>query len=131
MITPTSLPAGVRIELSRAPLTPGSHPIVDEWMTMLNERLDECVETLHRERMALELAFRHTESVGTDWLYWVSIQGEDGEGNDMTNALDADHVAYAKRVKGRGWEELTPQLFLAPDHIRNTMVAWATEGRTA
>jgi len=95
---------------------------------MLNDRLDECVDTLRRERMALELAFRHTDTDGTEWLYWVSLQGEGGAGNDPDDPLDADHVAYGRQVKEPGWEELTPQLLLAPDHIRTAMVAWATEG---
>ncbi len=129
MITATSFPSGVKFELSRAPVLPGTEPIVDEWMAMLNDRLDECVATLDRERMALELAFRHVDGDGSEWLYWVSVQGANGGGNDPDNALDADHVAFAKWVKGPpGWEELTPHLFLAPDHIRSSIVAWAAQG---
>ncbi len=128
MIAPSSVPAGLTLELARARLLPGTDPIVDEWMQMLNDRVDECVATLHRERMAFEAIFRHTDEHGDGWLYWVSVQGADNEGMDESNPLDADHVAFAKRVKGPGWEVLTPQLMLAPDHIRSSMLAWALEG---
>jgi hypothetical protein len=36
-------------------------------MAMLNDRLDECVATLDRERMAIEIAFRLREN-GEDYL---------------------------------------------------------------
>lgn len=131
MIEASTIPAGVHVELSRARTHPGVDDTVDEWMTMLNDRVDECVATLSTERMALEIVFRHIDDHGDGWLYWVSIQGADGGGHDMSNAIDVDHVAYGKRVKGPGWEELTPQFLLAPDHIRNSIVAWATQGLIA
>jgi len=60
---PTSIPPGVRVELSRARIKPGMGGEVDRWMRMLNDRLDECVATLDRERMAVELIFRDRDEV--------------------------------------------------------------------
>ena len=69
-------------------------------------------------------------AAGTAWLSWVSPQGQNGGGDDPDNALAADHIADAKQVEGPGWDELTPQLFPTPDHIRSSIVAWAAQGVT-
>jgi hypothetical protein len=52
---PSSIPDGLIIELSRAKVLPGASAEADTWMKMLNDRLDECVATLGRERMAIEI----------------------------------------------------------------------------
>jgi len=52
-------------------------------MEMLNNRSVECVATLDRERMALEVVFRRENEDG-EWLYWVSIYGEGGAGLDKS-----------------------------------------------
>jgi hypothetical protein len=128
---PTSIPPGVRVELSRARIKPGMGGEVDRWMRMLNERLDECVATLDRERMAVELIFRDRDELG-EWLYVVSIQGEGGEGLETsTHAIDRDHVEFARRCKEPGWLEAEPQLLLLPDPVRRAVLAWTTGGRSA
>jgi Family of unknown function (DUF6176) len=125
---PSSIPPGVRVELSRGRVKPGMAGEVDRWMRMLNDRLDECVATLDRERMAAELIFRDHDEQG-EWLYVVSIQGEGGEGLDTsTHAIDRDHVEFARRCKEPGWLEAEPQLLLLPDPVRRAMLAWATGG---
>lgn len=40
----------------------------------------------------------------------------------LNNDLDRAHEAYARRTKHRGWGELQPWLFLAPDFVRAAMV---------
>jgi len=128
---PTSIPPGVRVELSRARIKPGMGGEVDRWMRMLNDRLDECVATLDRERMAVELIFRDRDEQG-EWLFVVSIQGEGGEGLETsTHAIDRDHVEYGRRCKEPGWLEAEPQLLLLPDPVRRAILAWATGGRSA
>ncbi len=86
--------------------------IVDDRMARLDDRLDECVATPHRERMALELVVR---TVG---------------GNDPDTAGEANHVAVGSQANGPGWEALTPQLFLVPVHVCNSIVARAAQGVT-
>jgi hypothetical protein len=65
---PASIPDGLVVELSRAKVLPGASAEADRWMAMLNERLDECVATLDRERMAIEIIFRLKEN-GEDYLF--------------------------------------------------------------
>lgn len=122
---PSSIPPGLRVELSRARLQPGKSELADEWMAMLNERIDECVATLDREKMALELVFRRADEDG-EWIYWVSIYGPDGAGLDESVAIDRDHVAYGRQCKTPGWEEAVPQFFLAPDSVRDAILSSAS-----
>jgi hypothetical protein len=49
----------------------------ERWMQMLNDRRDEAVQTLERERVAIEIVFRERDDDG-DWLVWVMIQGDGG-----------------------------------------------------
>lgn len=46
--SPISIPAGLRVELSGAKLSPGASQTTDVWMAMLNDRIDECPATLGR-----------------------------------------------------------------------------------
>lgn len=55
---PSTIPPGLRVELSRHQVVPGQSAKVDEWMKMLNDRADECRATLDPERVAVEAIFR-------------------------------------------------------------------------
>jgi hypothetical protein len=121
---PATIPDGLRVELSRARVKPGQSAEADRWMRMLNDRVDECVATLDRERMALEIVFRLHEE-GEEFLYWVSIFGPDGAGLDESLPIDRDHADIGRRVKEPGWVEATPQLLLMPDPVRRAVLDWA------
>lgn len=124
---PPSVPDGLRLELARARVLPGQETLAREWMAMLNARYDECVATLSVERSAFEAWFLHTEADGVTWIYHVGLTGVDGAPLDIDSQLDADHLAYAMRVKEKGWEEFEPMFLLAPTHIIQAMGQW---GRT-
>jgi hypothetical protein len=125
---PLSVPEGLRLELSRAKLLDGKEAEFEKWMNMLHDRYDECVETLPAERAVFEATFRHTEADGSVWMYHFSLMGETGGGLDTSNPVDAEHEAYARRTKERGWEDLTPKFMLAPSHIRAVMHHWGETG---
>jgi hypothetical protein len=93
-------------------------------MQMLNDRLDECVATLDRERMAIEIVFRLQED-GQDYLYWLQVRGAGGAGLDMSVPLDRDHEAPARRTKEPGWVEAEPQVLMLPDPVRKAVLEWA------
>lgn len=120
----TSIPSGLTVSLSRGTVLPGASAEADRWMAMLNDRLDECVATLDRERMAIEIVFRLQED-GTDHLYWVTVQGADGAGLDLSVPIDRDHDAQARRTKHPGWTEATPQVLMLPDPVRRAVLDWA------
>ena len=124
MTRPRSIPAGLVVELSRAKVLPGASDEADRWMRMLDDRVDECVATLDRERMAVEIVFRLQED-GEDYLYWVAIKGEGGAGlESSTHQIDLDHQAQARRTKEPGWVEAEPQVLMLPEPVREAVLAW-------
>jgi hypothetical protein len=124
---PKSIPEGLVVELSRGKVLPGASAEADRWMQMLNDRIDECVATLDRERMAIEIVFRLREGED-DYLYWMSVHGADGGGLDLDNAIDRDHLAQAKRTKEPGWVEAEPQVLMLPEPVRQAVLDWALRG---
>jgi hypothetical protein len=124
---PSSIPDGLIIELSRAKVLPGASAEADTWMKMLNDRLDECVATLDRERMAIEIVFRLKEN-GEDYLFWMMVRGAEGAGLDPDNALDQAHVEQGERTIIPGWTEAEPQLLLLPGPVRDAVLSWALSG---
>jgi Family of unknown function (DUF6176) len=119
-----SIPEGLIVELSRAKVLPGASAEADKWMKMLNDRLDECVATLDRERMAIEIVFRLRED-GQDYLYWVQVRGAGGEGLSEDIPIDRDHEAQARRTKEPGWVEAEPQVLMLPGPVREAVLNWA------
>jgi hypothetical protein len=119
-----TIPDGLHVELSRCRVIRGRSAEADRWMEMLNNRADECVATLDRERMAIEIIFRLTEN-GEDFLFWVSVYGAGGAGLDMGNPIDRDHAEFGRRVKEPGWVEAQAQLLLLPEPVRQAVLAWA------
>ena len=95
------------------------------WMQMLNRREAEAVQTLERERVALEVVFRERDADG-DWLVWVMIQGEQGEAiDDSPFEIDRDHLHFAERVKTPNLPEADPQVLLMPGPVRDAVLRWA------
>ncbi|MGO2037089.1 MAG: DUF6176 family protein [Brevibacterium sp.] len=125
---PPSVPDGMRLELSRSRIIPGQEALFDEWMDMLNSRPDELQEGLPAERQVFEATFRSIETDGSTWVYHLSLRGTEGGGNDESIAVDSDHIAYSKRAKEPGWEELEPQFMLAPNQLVNLMKRFAETG---
>ena len=127
---PASVPAGLRLELSRSKVIEGQEEEFERWMQMLNDRYDECVDSLAAERAVFEATFRSTEADGSIWIYHLSLVGEDGAGLDESVPVDADHAAFARRVKEPGWQELEPMFMLTPAHLRDAMSGWGRTGRS-
>ena len=121
---PASIPAGLVIRLMRAKVLPGAGAEADKWMAMLNERLDECVATLDRERMAVEIIFRLQEGED-DFLFWVTVKGASGAGLDESIPIDRDHAAQSRRTKEPGWTEAEPQVLLLPGPVQEAIMSWA------
>lgn len=126
---PATVPPGLRLELSRSRVVDGKEDELEEWMSMLTQRYDECVETLPAERAVFEATFKHREADGSLWIYHLALMGEDGGGLDESNPVDAAHAAYSRRVKEPGWEELEPMFMLTPAHLRDAMQRWGGSGR--
>lgn len=95
-------------------------------MRMLQERHEECLATLDRERMALEVVFRLREEDGTEVLWWFALRGLAGASiTDSPYPVDADLDAQARRTKEPGWVDADPQVVLMPDSVREAVEQWA------
>jgi hypothetical protein len=121
---PSSIPPGLKVELSRQRLLPEAAQTADEWMAYLNEHREECEQTLTDEHMALEVVFRLDDAEG-EWIYWLQICGQEGGALDDSLEINRTHVDYAKRSKLPGWQEATAQNLLCPPAVRHALYAAA------
>ena len=119
--------AGLRINLTRHQIIPGQSEVIDEWMTMLNERAQECRVTLSAERMAIEAIFRLRDAHG-EWLYWFELSGDGGSGLTEEQAVDRDHIEFARRAKVPGYTVAEPMLLLMPEPVERVVQDWAANG---
>lgn len=113
----------LRIKLSKARVMPGKTERVNEWMKMLNDNLPAALLTLEDERMYVEAIFR--ELVGEEeFLYWFSIQGEDGISvHESKHEIDHRHIAYARECIDRSYKrvDLLPQVAMLPEWLREAI----------
>lgn len=108
----STIPPGLRVELSRHRVILGQSEKVDEWMKILNDRADECRATLDPERVAVEAIFRLRDEHG-EWLYWFELADDEGTGLTEERAIDRDHIVHARQAKVPGHLSATPEvLFL-------------------
>src|SRR6476659_5135917 len=84
----------MKVELSRFQVKQGKSERVDEWLAMLNNRMNEVLQTLDREQMKIEVIFREVIG-GSEYLYWFSVQGEHGESLENSPfEVDARHRQF-------------------------------------
>ena len=105
----------------RGRVVPGRSDTVDEWMTMLNDRLTESVATLNRERMGIEIVFRQRDGED-EYLYWVIVRGDGESVETSQHQLDIDHRAYDALCRQPGWQTATSELLLLPDRVRGAVL---------
>lgn len=118
--------------LIRRRVRDGLSPEVDRWMEMLRARREECVETLDRERMAVELIFRDRSDAG-DYLTWIVIRGPDGASLATSPfSLDHDHRDFARRCLDESTTvEIDAELMLAPPEVTSAIEAFMRRIRDA
>ena len=100
---------------------------------MLNDRREECIVTLARDGVAIEVVFRTREG-GDDVLYWFELRrtGSPGDLEQVSavewTTLDEDHLAFTRRAKVRGHTRLEPQLVLMPPAVERAIIDWLDSG---
>lgn len=113
----------MRVELTRFKVDEGKSARVDEWLKMLNDSMDEVIQTLDREQMKLEVIFREIIE-DREYLYWFSVQGETGEDvNTSTFEVDRKHIAFHDECIDHtyGAREAQPQVVMVPRKIALAM----------
>lgn len=113
----------MRVELSRYRVKQGKSARVDEWLGLLNQRMDEVTEALDREEMKLEVIFREVIG-GGDYLYWFSVQGEEGQ-PVQTSPFDIDraHIEFWEECIDHdyGRRDAQPQVIMLPEVVARSM----------
>jgi len=113
----------MRVELSRVRVKPGKSARVDEWLKMLNDDMEEVLQTLDREQMKLEVIFREIIN-GEEYLYWFSVQGEAGEEvNTSPFAVDQKHITFHEECIDHdyGMRDAQPQVVMTPRPVAQAM----------
>ena len=116
----------MKVELSRFRVNPDKSARVNDWLKMLNDNMDEVVQTLEREQMKLEVIFREIID-GQEYLYWFSVQGEAGE--EVTTspfAVDQKHLQFHEECIDHkyGRRDAQPQVVMVPSRVAE-MMDWA------
>src|SRR5271167_158111 len=84
----------MKIELARFKVKEDKSARVDEWMQMLRDNRDACIDTLAGEKMYVEAIFREKKD-GQDYLYWFDVQGEGGiPVAQSEHEIDKKHLVF-------------------------------------
>jgi len=113
----------MQIECTRFRVKKGKSRQVDEWMKMLNDRMSEVMLTLQDEKMYVETIFRENVD-GTEYLYWFSVQGEDGsELKDSVHDVDKKHMEFWDECIDESYApvDLESQVVMIPKKVRAAM----------
>lgn len=112
----------MRVELTRFRVLSGKSKEVDEWMAFLNEHLPEVLLTLEQEKMYVETIFREVND-GVEYLYWYSVQGEDGLAVEASqHEVDRVHLAYWDVCIDPAYPgvDMTPQVVMIPERVQRS-----------
>ena len=97
----------MNVELTRFRVKQGMSYKVDEWLTFLNEHMEDVLVTLEGEKMYVETIFREKLN-GEEYLYWYSMQGEGGQDVETSSHwIDKKHLEY--------WDECIDETFGSVD----------------
>lgn len=126
-MTSANEPPNLHVELSRHVIRDGQSAEADRWMAMLRERREECVATMRRDGLAVEVIFR-TQVGGEEVLYWFEIGTQSGNADAVPDAdrtgLDRAHLDFNRRVKVPGHTSARVEVVLIPPAIERAMREW-------
>lgn len=113
----------MKVELSRFKVKEGKSERVDQWLKMLNENMSDVIQTLEREEMKMEVIFREIIE-GQEYLYWFSVQGEDGATVDASPfEIDKKHLEFHEECidHSYGMRDAQAQAVMVPESVADAM----------
>lgn len=113
----------LNVELTRFKVKKGKSKVVDEWLSFLNDNMNETLLTLEAEKMYVETIFREVLN-GDEYLYWYSVQGIGGqEVEDSESLIDKKHLEYWKECIDKDFKaiDLKTEVVMIPTQIRKHM----------
>lgn len=119
----------MQVELTRFRVKKGKEELTDQWMSFLNEHMNDALLTLDGEKMFVETIMRDTERE-YDYLYWYSIQADDGDSNSETEkCIDTEHLKYFEKCIDRTYrpKNLRTEVVMIPQRIKKQIEAAVEE----
>ncbi|CAD2081478.1 hypothetical protein GCM10007275_21150 [Jeotgalicoccus coquinae] len=119
----------MQVELTRFRVKKGKEELVDQWMEFLNEHMNDALLTLDGEKMFVETIMRDTMGQH-DYLYWYSIQADDGDSNSETErCIDSKHLDYFHKCIDITYrpKNLKTEVVMIPQRIKKQIEAAAKE----
>ena len=113
----------MNVELTRFRVKQGMSYKVDEWLTFLNEHLEDVLVTLEGEKMYVETIFREMLN-GEEYLYWYSVQGEGGQDVETSSHwIDKKHLEYWDECidEDFGSVDLSTEVVMIPNAVKAAM----------
>lgn len=113
----------MNVELTRFRVKKGKTEQVDEWLKFLNENIKDVLITLEGEKMFVETIFREQLN-GDEYLYWYSIQDEDGQEVEYSNhEIDKKHLEYWDECIDETFRpvDLQTEVVMIPEKVRKSM----------
>ncbi|OCS84609.1 DUF6176 family protein [Caryophanon tenue] len=113
----------MNIELTRYRVKNGKSSRVDEWLTFLNDNMNDVLVTLEGEKMYVETIFRETLN-GEEYLYWYSVQGEGGQAVEHSDHwIDKKHLQFWHECIDEtfGSVDLQTEVVMIPERIQKAM----------
>lgn len=114
----------INVELAKFKVKKGKTEVVDEWMSFLNQHMEQVLLTLKDEKMYVESIFREKDAEN-EYLYWFSVQGDGGNNvEESQHEVDKRHLEYWFECidKETPHVDLETKVVMIPDTIRNVMV---------
>ncbi|MCM2139314.1 DUF6176 family protein [Vagococcus fluvialis] len=113
----------LNIELTRFKVKKRKSKVVDEWLSFLNDNMNETLLTLEAEKMYVETIFREVLN-GDEYLYWYSVQGIGGqEVEDSESFIDKKDLEYWEECIDTDFKavDLKTEVVMIPNQIRKHM----------
>lgn len=113
----------LKVELSRFRVKAGKSEKVDEWLSFLNDHMEDTLLTLEGEKMYVESIHREC-TPEADYLYWYSVQGENGTDiRESDSYIDKKHLEYWDECIDEAYRpvNLLPSVVMISDKVRTAM----------
>lgn len=113
----------MNVELTRYRVKAGKSSKVEEWLTFLNDHMEDVLVTLEGEKMYVETIF-HEMLNGEEYLYWYSVRGQGGVNvDDSTHWIDVKRLEYWEECidESFGSFDLTTKVVMIPKKVRASM----------
>ena len=119
----------MQVELTRFRVKKGKEELVNQWMEFLNEHMNDALLTLDGEKMYVETIMRDTMG-DYDYLYWYSIQADDGDSNSETEkCIDSKHLEFFHKCIDITYRprNLKTEVVMIPQKIKKQIEAAAKD----